>query len=60
MSSNNTNSLPREGGNVWSAGSRGKFCQNCQRQTCLSFLFIQGSRGGFDRSDSNDNNGRGR
>lgn len=56
MSSNNMNP-PREGGNVWSAGSRGNFCQICQSvKKCFSFLFIQGSRGGFDRSD---NNGRG-
>ncbi len=60
MSFNNTNP-PREGGNVWSAGSRG----NILNLIIIKNLFIRclfffsGTRGGFSRSDSDDNGTRG-
>jgi len=56
MSFNNTNP-PREGGNVWSAGSRGKLSNSSLSK--FDFHFFLGSRGGFARSDSDDNGTRG-
>jgi hypothetical protein len=56
MSFNNTNA-PREGGNVWSAGSRGTMSNLSLLK--FHFHFFSGSRGGFARSDSDDNGARG-
>ena len=56
MEFNSVNKSSNEGGNVWSAGSRGNMSKLLLSDWYL-FTFFLGSRGGFARSDNDNDDG---